>query len=330
VEERVTAIWRNDGSGWRALAPAGFPDEQALHRLVEEAPQLLPLSGSPRLAVIGKEVPLGGGFADLLTVESLGRLTVIEVKLAKNAEARRAIVSQVLTYAAFLRDFTPESVSGLVSPYLHAHGMDDLHDAVEQSVQDGSFEAGQFDAGLADCLADGRFRLVLVLDAAPAELIHLVGYLESVGNLVIDLVTVSAYQVGDDRLLVPQRVDPGRMETPSTKPASAAPKGQMSDGSSAFAAFLQEQPEDKRKKVEPMLTWARELEHQQLAHLRSYVSPKAFASLLPYVLGEDVGLVSIYSDGTMQGWRSVFERRAGRVRELLEKSDGAGSSAPIA
>ena len=68
----MTAIWRNDGKGWRTLAPAGFPDEQALHRLVEEAPQLLPLSGSPRLAVIGKEVPLGGGYADLLAVESLG------------------------------------------------------------------------------------------------------------------------------------------------------------------------------------------------------------------------------------------------------------------
>jgi len=41
----MTAIWQNDGTGWRLLAPTGFPDEQTLHSLVEEAPQILPLAG---------------------------------------------------------------------------------------------------------------------------------------------------------------------------------------------------------------------------------------------------------------------------------------------
>lgn|SRR5271166_1277830 len=50
----MAALWRNDGSGWHALASAGFPDEAALHGLVEDAPQLLPLSGSPRLVVVGR------------------------------------------------------------------------------------------------------------------------------------------------------------------------------------------------------------------------------------------------------------------------------------
>ena len=40
----VTALWSNDGAGWGLLSPAGFPDEATLHRLVEDAPQLLPLS----------------------------------------------------------------------------------------------------------------------------------------------------------------------------------------------------------------------------------------------------------------------------------------------
>lgn len=75
----MTALWRNDGSGWGLLAPGGFPDEAALHELVEEAPQLLPLSGAPRLVVVGREVPLGGGFADLIAVERSGRMAVIEV-----------------------------------------------------------------------------------------------------------------------------------------------------------------------------------------------------------------------------------------------------------
>ena len=54
----MTAIWQNDGTGWRLLAPTGFPDEQMLHDLVEETPRILPLAGNPRLVVVGKEVPL--------------------------------------------------------------------------------------------------------------------------------------------------------------------------------------------------------------------------------------------------------------------------------
>jgi hypothetical protein len=62
----LTAIWHDDGRGWRALAPTGYPAEAALHDLVEGAPQLLPLAGSPRLSVVGREVILGSGKADPL------------------------------------------------------------------------------------------------------------------------------------------------------------------------------------------------------------------------------------------------------------------------
>jgi hypothetical protein len=54
------------------------------------------------MVVVGREVSLGGGYADLVAVEPSGRLVVIEVKLARNAEARRAVVAQGLMYAAFL------------------------------------------------------------------------------------------------------------------------------------------------------------------------------------------------------------------------------------
>ena len=86
-------IWKKDDAGWQLLAPTGFPDEAALHTLVEQAPQILPLAGAPRLVVVGREVMLGGGYADLIAIEPLGRLSVIEVKLTRNAEARRAIIA---------------------------------------------------------------------------------------------------------------------------------------------------------------------------------------------------------------------------------------------
>lgn len=103
----MTAIWHNDGSGWRLLAPTGFLAEAALHSLVEEAPQILPLAGSPQLIIVGKEVLLGSGYADLLAIEPSGRIVILEIKLARNAEARRAVVAQVLTYAAYLKGLDP-------------------------------------------------------------------------------------------------------------------------------------------------------------------------------------------------------------------------------
>ena len=51
----VSIIWAADpGGAWRPLARAGFPAEAALHDLVERAPQMLPLAGSPRLTVLGR------------------------------------------------------------------------------------------------------------------------------------------------------------------------------------------------------------------------------------------------------------------------------------
>jgi hypothetical protein len=135
-----------------------YPAEAALHTLVEKAPAILPLAGARRLTMLSWEVRLGVGTADLLAVESSGRLVIIEVKLADNAESRRAVVAQV-----------------------------------------------------ARSLAEGSFRLVIVLDSAPDELVQVVGYLQSVTEKIdIDLVTVTAYDVGGSQVLVPQRVEPGR------------------------------------------------------------------------------------------------------------------------
>ena len=101
-------IWGSEGGGrWRPLPPTAYLDEAELHDRVQQAPNMLPLAGSPRLTVLGREVRLGAGSADLLAVESSGRLVIIEVKLAGNAESRRAVVAQVLSYAGYLQGLDP-------------------------------------------------------------------------------------------------------------------------------------------------------------------------------------------------------------------------------
>jgi hypothetical protein len=207
----VTAIWGLGAEGqWRALEPAGYPAEAALHDLVRQAPQMLPLAGSPQLTVLGREVRLGSGYADLLAVESTGRLVIIEVKLAGNAESRRAVVAQVLSYAGYLQGLDPDQLeSQILAPHLDPGGS--VLTAVQAGDQQHAVDPEDFRDALARSLAEGDFRLVIVVDSAPEELVQVVGYLQSVTDKIdIDLVTVAAYDVAGSQVLVPQRIEPGR------------------------------------------------------------------------------------------------------------------------
>jgi hypothetical protein len=171
---------------------------------------MLPLAGSPRLTVLGREVRLGNGSADLIAVESTGRLVIIEVKLAGNAKSRRAVVAQVLSYAGYLQGLDPDQLEHqILGPYLTARGS--VLAAAEADDQQHALDPEAFKQGLARSLADGSFRLVIVLDSAPDELVQVVGYLESITDKIdIDVVTVVAYEVAGSQVLVPQRIEPAR------------------------------------------------------------------------------------------------------------------------
>lgn len=315
------AIWRHDGENWSLLAPSGFPSEAELHRLVTEAPHLLPLSGSPRLTVLGREVRLGGGYADLLAVEPSGRLVVIEIKLAGNPEARRAVVAQILAYAAYLRGMSLADVESQIAPFIAAAGVTSLAAYAQSKDQDGTLDITSFTSGVEESLATGRFRLVIVLDDAPHELIRLAGYLELIGeHLVIDLVTVKAYDVAGSRIVVPQRVDPEDLVvTVAAKPPTGFVTTYV-EGGADFAAEIESAPEGARPALRTLYEWARQLEIDGVARLRTTRGRGRFV-LIPRVTGEEVGIVSIWNDrgAFINIFGSVAARRAARAhRRLLE------------
>lgn len=82
----MSGIWHQSDGSWELLPSTGFESEAALHDLIADSPHVLPLSGAPRLVVVGSHVILGANEADVVAVEPDGRLVLIEVKLAKNAE----------------------------------------------------------------------------------------------------------------------------------------------------------------------------------------------------------------------------------------------------
>jgi hypothetical protein len=317
----VAAIWGRDGGGWKLLSQAGFPDEASLHRLVEEAPQVLPLAGEPNLVVVGREVQLGSGFADLVAIEPTGRLALIEIKLAKNAESRRAVVAQLLAYAAYLDRLAVDQVESIVAVGLKARGWSSLADAAA-SAQTVDFDPTEFRTALTDNLNSGRFRLVFVLDEVPPELTRLVGYLARISpEVVIDLLKVAAYDVNGAQVIVPQRVEPERLEIDpiGARKRSAGPMSEAL-GIGPFLDAVEQIEGAPKARLEQLLEWAEGLEREGSAKLVTTVGVKQLA--LKPLLIHGAGLVTVWFYGGnayLRLWRSAIERHAPASITSLEQ-----------
>ena len=323
----MAGIWTEGSDGWELASPSGFPAEADLHALVAEAPQVLPLAGAPRIAVLGSEVQLGSGFVDIVAVEEDGRPVIIEVKLGRNAEAGRAVVAQILSYAAYMQGLDATALRDTVASQLHAAGFQTIEEAAAANDDEGTLDPDRFREALDAHLAEGRFRLVLVLDEAPTDLVRLIGYLESIttDRIVVDLVTVAQFDVGDRTVLLPQRIDPERVSlTASSVPRrTVARKSEVSPGADGFELALANSSEEVQEFGHRLVSWARTLEAEGLAVLTT-AQGSALSSLRLRLPGDEVGLGNAFFDQTrvtLTLARTVFERAAPkslpRIEELI-------------
>ena len=315
----MSGIWTNTGEGWELGSPLSFQDEATLHSLIEQNPQILPLAGSPSLTVLGSEIQLGTGYADILAVESSGRPTIIEVKLAKDPRARREIVSQVLAYAAFLYGSDVEGLERVpLRRALAEAGHGSILDAVQAQDQEGAVEADSFAASMQQYLDQGNFRLVLVLDEVSAELERVIAYLEAitVQDLTIDLITLTVYDVNGAQVALPQLVSPDisavmAAATPGSGNLKSS-SGVLSDGPDAFRASIESTTGEIRAKFDELIGWAEQLALLPNVRLFTYVGVRNI-TLLPRIMPDRVGLITIWNDKQkpyISVWRQVFERLA--------------------
>ena len=316
----MTGIWKNTGNGWELADSQPFPEEATLQGLVAENPQLLPLAGSPRLFTLGREVRLGTGYADVLAVEASGRPVIIEVKLARNAEARRAIVSQVLAYAAFLHGY---GVEALEQGPLHGSlaGYGSISEVVSVQDQEDAVDTAEFVPALQEHLDAGRFRLVLVLDAVSSELERIIAYLDSVTlqTLTIDLITINVYEVNGVQIALPQRVSPdiSAAAVPAAAPVRrpAASRSVRSDGSDVFVESVANVTGEAREVFDQLIGWAEQLAQLPKVHLYTEVSPQGnFVWLRPRIEPENAYLIAVRNASgdppQLLVVRSAFERLA--------------------
>ena len=233
----------------------------------------------------------------------------------------------MLSYAGYLQGLDLAQLeSQILREHLGAAGS--VLGAVLDDERQDVVDPEAFHDGISRSLADGGFRLVIVLDSAPDELIQVVGYLQMVTEKIdVDLVTVTADEVNGSRVLVPQRIEPARRTREMSDAAvNARQSGTQTEGSRDFRGAIDQAPPEFRDDLARLTEWAESLEAEGLARLATRSGISGLTSLKPLLHSGGVALVTITCDlrsSYMQFFRSVFERRAPEAIPAVEAALGA-------
>ena len=191
----MTVLVREAGGSWHEPDAAGYASENALQALLFEHPALVP--GVTGDVVACREFQSGIGPADVVILDSEGSLTIVECKLASNAEIRRKIVGQVLDYGSRLWHMSIEEFEQIwiradpdrVGPFQR---LDDSDGRVREALRVN--------------LSEPRFNLVLAVDQINEDLRRIVEYLNAITRATtgVMLVEFARFQDRDLEMLMPR------------------------------------------------------------------------------------------------------------------------------
>ena len=189
-------------------AEGSFP-EAWLQNALFTHPQCLPLREiDPHigdLIPVCTEIETGAGPADILYITRTGQIVLVETKLWRNPEARRAVVAQILDYAKQLTTWSFEDLAREASAAT-GKGPEYLLSHVRKAVP--GLDEAAFVDGVNRGLKRGDFLLLIVGDGIRSGAEALVGFIEQYGNLRfgLGLIEVAAYRLGVDEVLLLPRI----------------------------------------------------------------------------------------------------------------------------
>jgi hypothetical protein len=192
---------RRAGGDWQPPKVGSYANEAELQQLVSDSPHLV---GATVPAVALRELPLrDAGNLDVLLIDIGGGLTLVEAKLNRNAEIRRAVVGQLLGYAGGLWGMAYDDLDAAVQS---RHGAS-LMELAALAAADTDVEADEFRERVADNLRRGAFRLVFAVDEISEDLKRAVEYLNAhtLDDLEIVVLELGYSKVDDLEILIPTR-----------------------------------------------------------------------------------------------------------------------------
>lgn len=186
-----------------------FLQEADLHDFLEKFPELIPFheieDDPPPIVVIGREVSVPSGSIDLLLVDYQGRMTIVETKLARNPEARREVVGQIIEYASFVSQWTADHIEKQANSYLHSKGKPDLYECLTDGLDTAeAADPDDFRDKVEENLRAGDIRLVIAVDELVESLRSTVTFLNSFTTFELLLLQLRDFPLdGSKRVFIP-------------------------------------------------------------------------------------------------------------------------------
>ena len=185
-----------------ARSGAGGYDEDWLQRLLFETPEVLPIGEiDPAFAPavpLCRELPTAAGSIDLAYVSEQGLLSIVECKLWRNPEARRAAVTQILDYAKEISRWSYEELNDAVRRAANRpEGTNALFDLVRE--QNDTIDEQTFVDDVTRNLKSGRFLLLVVGDGIREGVERIADYLKQSAGIrfTFGLVELAIFDMPD-------------------------------------------------------------------------------------------------------------------------------------
>ncbi|MEA2020770.1 MAG: hypothetical protein U9M98_03620 [Patescibacteria group bacterium] len=193
---------------WEAYNQRGYRNEAELQEIIYEDPSIIPIheisEDRKEIKVAIKEFGLpGAGSSDIIGIDEDGKITIIEAKLAANAEIRRKVIGQILDYAAFLWKKTYEQFDAMVE---EKKG-NPLLDLMADLIEDEEWSEEEFRKAIGNNLYNGDFSLFILVDDVDDSLKRILEFINSSsfsGPQIYALAARYFKDSEDSEFLVPQ------------------------------------------------------------------------------------------------------------------------------
>ena len=202
-------LLRNDKKdAWNLVESAAYEGEGDLQNLLAKSPSLISIEdvrvGAGQLVVAVREFPLPIGSLDLVAFSAAGDITLIECKLASNAEIKRKVIGQALEYGSHLWQMHYEDLDQRIKERTGKS----LAELMRAALGDVEWDEEAFRANVESALDAGSFILMIVVDEITEELSRIIHFVNNCGHPVFTFAALEMqrYQSNQIEMLVPRVV----------------------------------------------------------------------------------------------------------------------------
>lgn len=195
---------------WELVESNAYAAEKELQELLADSPEIVSMDeirpGAGSLVAAVREINLPVGYIDILAFTARGDIAIIECKLAKNTQAKREVIGQILDYAAHVWGMSYEELDQIIQTKENRS----LADFVHEQSNEPEWDEEEFRANIAAALEQGNFILTIAVNEINEELNRIVRYVNSAGSPAFSFAALEMrrFQRSKTEMLIPHVFGP--------------------------------------------------------------------------------------------------------------------------